>query len=151
MTHPRALALALAAAHLAACGGDEAERERFARAQAACATAVGLTLGEAAAALQLQAAVLPAACPAGGSPAGAGDTCPGAPGTYTAPVCEIGIEWCAAGTSLCSSVPLGGCAYACLVRVAAAAPGEVQSTSTVCASRFVSGQPVGPVSRRPCR
>jgi hypothetical protein len=50
----------------------------------------------------------------------------------------------------CSGGPLGGCAYACLARVAAPTPGEVGASSTVCATEFVSGQPYGPVSGRPC-
>jgi hypothetical protein len=146
-----ALPLALAATLAAGCGEDKAERARFARAQAACATAVGMTVNEASAALQLEPPVVAQACLAAASPVGVGDSCPGAPGTYTAPVCEVGVEWCALGTSLCGSGPLGGCAYACILRVAAADRSEVLPASTVCASTFVSGQPFGPISFQPCR
>lgn len=140
--------LALALALATGCGGDQAERDRFERAQAACATAVGLTLAEAGAAIGWQNFVLPGTCLAAGSPVGGADACPGAPGPYSEPVCEVGFEWCAAGTSLCGDL---GCAYACLARVAAASPLDVGPGSTVCATRFVSGQPLGPVSRRSCR
>lgn len=143
--------LALLAAAATACGSDRAERDQHARAQAACATVVGMTLAEATAAVGLESPRLAQACLASGSPVGAGDACPGAPGPYTETVCEAGLEWCAVGTSLCSGGPLGGCAYACVLRLLAADRDAVQPSSVVCASTFVTGQPLGPVSGRACR
>lgn len=151
MTHPGPLALCLAAALVGGCGNDRVDRERRDHARAACATAVGMTVEQAGAAIGLGSGVVARSCIAAGSPIGDSDVCPGSPGPYTAAVCQVGYEWCASGTSLCSSGPLGGCAYACIVRVVAATPLDVTPASTICASEFVTGQPIGPVSGLSCQ
>jgi hypothetical protein len=151
MTRPGPLTLCLVAALAAGCGNDRVDRERRDHARAACATVVGMTVEQAGAAVGLGSGVVARSCIAAGSPIGEADACPGAPGPYTAAVCQVGFEWCASGTSLCSSGPLAGCAYACIVRVVAATPLDVTPASTVCASQFVSGQPLMPVSELVCQ
>lgn len=139
--------LALLTALAPACGGDSAARADLERVRSACDTLVGSTVGAADAAIRAPAFV---ECSASLSPLNAADTCPGAPGPYTETVCQLGYEFCAPpASSLCN--PLGGCAYACVVRVAAASPDQIAAGSTVCATRFVSGQPFGPVSGRLCQ
>lgn len=144
--------LALAAALAVAAGGcgSDAVRKDIDRMRAACATATGKTLVEAANALQTP-FVVSATCTASLGPIGPGDECPGAPGPYTSPVCLVGFEVCAPGTSACSPGPFPGCAYACVLRVAATTPGQVTSSSTVCAAEFVSSQSVTPVSGLACQ
>lgn len=144
-----ALLMALAAL-VAGCGSDRADRELHDRVQRDCAALVGQTLDDAGALMPVSGLVA-SACASTLGPVGASDACPGAPGPYTEPVCQVAYELCALGTSLCSSGPLGGCAYACEVRVAAATPAALSGASVICATRFVSGQPFGLLSGRSCQ
>ena len=144
-------AVALAFAALAsACGSDRAEVAQFERLRTACAGLVGATLGQATAAMGT-APFEALSCRSDLGAVGASDVCPGAPGVYTAPVCQLDYEYCARGTSICAGGALGGCAYACEIRVAAASMVEIGAASVICATRFISGQPAGPISRYPCR
>jgi hypothetical protein len=148
-----AILLTLAAALAAAAGcGSDAVKKDIERMRATCATLTGKTVAESSTALQGQGQIsISASCSTTLGPLGSADQCPGAPGPYTSPICLVGFEVCALGTSACSTGPFGGCAFACILRVAATTPDQVTASSTVCATEFVSSQSVTPVSGLPCR